>query len=119
MAGDDFRTKFQALSDALEMVEDAIEAARLALFDNPEKDERRRLNELILELEAKRAKIINKMIELGRQQTAIKKPTKAQLDELKNLAAKVDELTRNSQGAVIAINAGGEVLALVEKVNFA
>jgi predicted nucleic acid-binding Zn-ribbon protein len=119
MANEDFQTKLMALSDALEMVEDAIEAARLALFENPEKDRRRRLNELILELEAKKAKITNKIIALARKQTAIKRPTKAQLDELKTLAAKVDELTRNSENAVIVIDAGGEVLALVEKVNFA
>lgn len=119
MAEDEFRTKFQALSDALEMVEDAIDAARVALLDNPNKDERRRLNELILELEAKKAKIINKMIALGREQTQVKKPTKTHLDELKKLAEKVDGLTRAGQGAATAIGIGEQVLALVEQADLA
>lgn len=111
--------KFEALSDALEMVDDAIEAARHALLENPNKEERRRLNELILELEAKRAKIVNKMIALGRKTRAVAMPSKAKINKLKELAAEVDELTRAAQGAGRAIQLADQVLDLAGELKFA
>lgn len=116
---DDFRTKYQALSDALEMVDDAIEVARQALLENPDKEERRRLNELILELEAKRAKIVNKMIVLGRETGTIAMPSENQIEKMKALATEVDGLTRSAQGAGKAIEMAGKVLEMASKSGFA
>ena len=119
MANDDFRAKYQALSDALEMVDDAIEVARQALLENPDKEERRRLNELVLELEAKRAKIVNKMIAIGRDAGALAMPSKAQIDALKALATEVDELTRSAKGAGKAIEMAGKVIEMAGKSGLA
>ncbi len=115
----DFRAKYQALSDALEMVEDAIEVARQALLENPDKEERRRLNELVLELEAKRAKIVNKMIALGRDAGTVAMPSKDKIDKMKALATQVDGLTRSAQGAGKAIDTADKVLKMASKSGFA
>lgn len=114
-----FKAKYQALSDALEMVDDAIEVARTGLLENPDKEERRRLNELILELEAKRAKIVNKMIVLGREAGKVAMPSASQIKKMKALAAQVDALTRSAQGAGTAIDMAGKVLEMASKSGFA
>jgi len=115
----EFKAKYQALSDALEMVDDAIEVARKALLGNPDREERLRLNELILELEAKRAKIVNKMAALGRKTGQIAMPSKSRIEKMKALATQVDDLTRSAQGAGKAIEVAGKVLEMAGKSGFA
>ena len=115
----EFKKVYESFSDSLEMVEDAIVAARQALLENPTKEERRELNEQILELEAKRAKITNKLIALGRPGAAVSPPTDAQIAEIKGLAEEVDKLTRASEGAARAISVAPRGLDMVAKAGMA
>ena len=62
---------FRAMSDALEMVEDALAIARQGLNANPSKQERRQLDEDILDLALKRTRLTSAMIALGRGQGTI------------------------------------------------
>ena len=52
MDNEEIIATYKALSDALEMIEDAIVVAKQGLLQNPTKEERRALDAEILELEA-------------------------------------------------------------------
>jgi translation initiation factor 6 (eIF-6) len=110
---------FRAMSDALEMVEDALAVARKGLNANPSKQERRQLDEDILELTLKRSRLTNSMIALGRGQGTIRPPTADQIAEIKQLATEVDRLTRESLAASRAVVAAGNVLDLLAESGLA
>lgn len=118
MDNEEIIATYKALSDALEMIEDAIVVAKQGLLQNPTKEERRALDAEILELEAKRAKISAKMIALGRGEPSVKKPTDAQIAEIAALAGEVDRLTRASAAASQALAITGRVLDLMSEVKF-
>ena len=104
---------FRAMSDALEMVEDALAVTRQGLSANPTKQERRQLDEDILDLGLKRSQLTNSMIALGRGQGTIRPPSAEQITQIKALAAKVDQLTRESVAASEAVVVAGNVLDLI------
>ena len=104
---------FRAMSEALEMVEDALAVARKGLNANPTKQERRELDEDILDLALKRTRLTNSLIALGRGQETIQPPTPGQIAEIKALATQVDQLTRQSVAASQAVTAAGDVLELL------
>ena len=106
---------FRAMSDALEMVEDALAIARLGLNANPSEQERHQLDEDILELALKRTRLTSAMIALGRGQGTITPPTAEQIVEIKTLAGQVDQLTQQSVAASGAVVATGHVLDLLAK----
>jgi hypothetical protein len=106
---------FRAMSDALEMVEDALAIARQGLNANPSKQERRQLDEDILDLALKRTRLTSAMIALGRGQGTITPPTAEQIAEIKTLAGQVDQLTQQSIAASGAVVATGHVLDLLAK----
>jgi hypothetical protein len=110
---------FRAMSDALEMVEDALAVARLGLNANPTRQERRQLDEDILELALKRTRLTSTMIALGRGEQTIQPPSAAQIAEIKTLAAQVDQLTQQSVAASEAVVATGHVLDLVAESGLA
>ena len=101
------------MSVALEMVEDALAVARLGLNGNPTKEERRQLDEDILELGLQRTRLTNEMIALGRGQGSTTPPTPDQINEIKALAEKVDKLTLQAVAASTAVKEVGRVLDLV------
>ena len=105
--------RFRAMSVALEMVEDALAVARLGLNGNPTKEERRQLDEDILELGLQRTRLTNEMIALGRGQGSTTPPTPEQINEIKALAEKVDKLTLHAVAASTAVKEVGRVLDLV------
>lgn len=110
---------FRAMSDALEMVEDALAIARQGLNANPSKQERRQLDEDILDLALKRTRLTSAMIALGRGQGTIRPPTADQIAEIKTLAGQVDRLTQQSVAASGAVVATGHVLDLLAKSGLA
>lgn len=110
---------FRAMSDALEMVEDGLAVARQGLNSNPTKQERRQLDEDILDLGLKRTRLTSAMIALGRGQATISPPTAEQIAEIKALAGQVDQLTQQSVAASDAVVAVGKVLDLVAKSGLA
>lgn len=118
MDNEEIVATYKALSEALEMTEDAIVVAKQGLLQNPTKEQRRALDAEILELEAKRAKIMSKMIALGGGQSNVKKPTEAQIAEIAALAGEVDRLTRESVAASQALAITGRVLDLMSEVKF-
>lgn len=106
-------TTFRAMSVGLEMVEDALAVARLGLNGNPTKEERRQLDEDILDLALQRTRLTNGMITLGRGEGTISPPTARQIDEIKALAEKVDRLTLQAVAASTAVKEVGNVLDLL------
>lgn len=105
--------KFKTLSIMLEMTEDAIVVAKKGLLENPEKEVRRELDETILELAAKRAKITNMMIALGSDATVMPAPSAALVKQIAKLADKVDEMSRANVVASGAVKLTGQVLDVV------
>jgi translation initiation factor 6 (eIF-6) len=110
---------FRVMSDALEMVEDALAVARQGVNANPTKQERRQLDEDILELALKRSRLTNSLIALGRGQGTVRPPTAGQVAQIKELATEVDRLTRESIAASGAVVAAGNVLDLLAESGLA
>ena len=106
---------YRAMSDTLEMVEDALAVARQGLNMNPTKSERHQLDEDILDLRLKRTRLTSAMIALGRGQGTIRPPTADQIAEIMILAGQVDQLTQQSVAASGAVVATGHVLDLLAK----
>jgi hypothetical protein len=105
--------KFTALSVMLEMTDDAAVVAKKGLLQNPDKEERRELDEIILELAAKHAKVKNMMFALANDAAIMDPPTKAQLTVITDLADKVDKMTRKNVVVSSAVKVAGEVLTTV------
>jgi hypothetical protein len=105
--------KFRSLSVLLEMTEDAIVVAKKGLLKNPEKEERRELDENILELTAKRAKITNTMIAIASNAAAMPLPPPELVKQIARLADKVDEMSRANVVASAAVKTTGQVLDVV------
>ena len=107
---------FRAMSDALEMVEDALVIARQGLDANPSKQEGRQLDEDLFDLAFKRTRLTSAMIALSRGQGTTNPLTPEQIAEIKALAGQVDQLTQQqsiaASGAVVAT---GNVLDLLAK----
>jgi hypothetical protein len=110
---------FRTLSEALEMVEDALALVRQGLNANPTKEERRQLDEDILELALKRTRLTSALLALGRGDATITPPTPGQIAEIKALAARVDQLTRESIAASDAVKEAGRVLDLLAQSGLA
>jgi hypothetical protein len=110
---------FRAMSDALEMVDDALAVARQGLNTNPTKQERRQLDEDILDLALKRTRLTSALIALGRGERTISPPSAQQIARIKELAGEVDQLTRQSVTSSQAVVASGKVLDLVAKSGLA
>lgn len=113
---EDLVAKFKALSVTLEMTEDAIVVIKKTLLDPLEKEERRALDETLLELVAKRAKITNMMIALSSDATVMSPPSSALVKQMARLADKVDEMSRANVVASEAVKATGQVLDVASKV---
>jgi hypothetical protein len=105
--------KFRALSIMMEMTDDAIVVAKKALLQNPDKEERRELDEIILELAAKHFKVKNMMLALANDATVMDPPSKSQVDKIAALAEAVDKKTQGNVVASAAIKLTGEVLTTV------
>jgi translation initiation factor 6 (eIF-6) len=119
MTPDETLASFRAMSDTLEMVEDALAVARQGLNANPTKVERRQLDEDILELGLERTRLTSAMIALGRGQGTITPPSAQEIAQIKALAEQVDQLTQQSVAASEAVVTTGEVLDLIAKSGFA
>lgn len=103
---------FKALADAQEMASDAITVAEKGLNANPTREQRRILNEDILELNAKFTKLQGHLLALARGGDVIARPTDRQLRELARLSASVDRMVNRSVSASQAVRTVGEVLEL-------
>jgi hypothetical protein len=107
---------YQYLSIKLETIDDSLILANQALLQAPNKEERRTLDETILELELRRNQTINRMLLLTKNSGAITPPTDTQISQVKSLAAEVDELAAHNQNVASALSVTSQVLSLLQSV---
>jgi hypothetical protein len=105
-----------ALGKALSLVRKAIATAEKGLLLNPSTVEQRELNETLVELELKKAKIRAQLDAQIAASTTIAGPTAAQVVEISSLTAEVEELTNASITASAAVALTSKVLALATEV---
>lgn len=104
---------FKALADAQEMVSDAISIAENALDENPTREQRRVLDEEILELNAKFSKLQGRLLAMAKGKSVIARPTDPQLAALTKLSEEVDSLAHTSVSASEALTTIALVLDTV------
>ena len=105
---------YQALSDAYELIEDAIVLAKNGLLENPTPEERRSLDKQILELAERSAIVEAKMLAARRGEERIAMPSKTQLDSIAVLTGEVEALRNQSVAAADAIALAGRVLEMAK-----
>jgi hypothetical protein len=98
------------LLEALDAIEDAIILTEQAMNRNPNRDERRKLNEERTNLERRRFMLNNQVRLLARNSAKIDPPSDDQIEELKELSVKVDKATNKALNASEAIAMAGELL---------
>lgn len=106
-----------AYEDALALVFDAIAAAHAARRANPSKEERRKINKLLLRLEVERADLeamLDALID-GRE-IDVPPPTQAQVDRIAELTGEVETHTRNDRTAAGAVTVAAKVLDLAVEI---
>ncbi|BFM14597.1 hypothetical protein R50073_07800 [Maricurvus nonylphenolicus] len=107
---------YQHLSTKLETIDDSLILANQALLQTPNKEERRTLDETILELELRRNQTINRMLLLTKNSGTITPPSEAQINQVKSLATEVDELAAHNQNVASTLSITSQVLTLLQSV---
>ena len=110
------KTPIVALAEALSLVFDAIAVAEKGLEKNPSKEEERKLNQTLVDLDLKRAKIQAKLDAQVNRTAPLAGPTAAQVAEVATLTGEVQRLTGRALTASAAVRVTTRVLALATEV---
>ena len=103
--------------DALGLVFDTIVTVKKGLRANPSKEEERKLNRRLAQLQVERADFEAMLDAIIDGETIdVAPPTQAQVDEIANLTGEVGGLTRANLTAAGALTVASKVLALAAEV---
>jgi hypothetical protein len=100
------------LERALALVFDAIAIAQRGLRANPTKEEERKLNKTLAQLEVERADLEGMIDALENKPTDVPPPTQEQVDRIAELTGRVEQQARASVTAAGALAIASDVLDL-------
>lgn len=108
---------YEVFAEASDLVDQSILLIRKALRTSPSPEDRRRLDDELLDLERQSALIEAKLDALFEPGAAIPMPTPLQVDAIGELAAEVERHTNQAAAASGTVALTGRVLALAQQIS--